>query len=556
MKNKLRITIIIYILVAFLFVLFIPIIINNTIENTYNNSSIYNLSYLEDSSIPYKEIETYEDNFIPLRHSHFNKGITRSTYWIRFKLNQQTDPKFIELKNSDIRSINVYYSLNDGSYTIINSGLSKEIDQKRLNASSYIFKTPDNFDFNQYIYIKIKSNALLTFTINVYDDYQLISYLNKENLFYGLFFGILLTILLFNLTVYILIRDSIYLIFLIHLLFLLLYQLRNTGYILPYHTNITYILFSGTLISATIFVKKFLDLKYSIPYMNRFLTAMMGLFALLPILLIQSSSYIPIIIVYLLKLIIPLLLVVISIKSYCQGNDPSKYYLFAWSCILSGVFLYFIFIYFPWISSPYHFVTTGFTLAFTLMSFALLASRMRYLIYEKTKLDKNMRLYHKLSIVDELTGLYNRRKLNDILEVKIKEANKGGGSLSVAMFDLDNFKSINDKFGHPAGDIIIKELAKTIKNNIRETDYAFRYGGEELFLILWNADKLSATYICERIRITFCKKSFDEINYSNTTVSIGVTSCQHNDTPETLIKRSDVALYTSKKEGKNKTCFI
>ena len=120
------------------------------------------------------------------------------------------------------------------------------------------------------------------------------------------------------------------------------------------------------------------------------------------------------------------------------------------------------------------------------------------------------------------------------------------------MIDIDNFKSINDTYGHQVGDCVIKSLANCLTNCTRGSDYVFRYGGEEFTVLLSNTDIKGAKQLAERMRaavenvVCIC----DDVNVSYT-VSIGVTQLGNNDTVTKLFTRADKALYNAKKAGKN-----
>lgn len=158
-----------------------------------------------------------------------------------------------------------------------------------------------------------------------------------------------------------------------------------------------------------------------------------------------------------------------------------------------------------------------------------------------------------LTIIDPLTNLYNRRHYQDILEREFSRAKRYKSPLSVAMFDIDNFKKINDNYGHQAGDIILQEVSKIIISSIRNTDFAFRYGGEEILVLLTNSKIEDAIIPIERIR----KKIEDlklKINNEtiNITISAGISADKDASSDDALTKNADDALYHSKTTGKNK----
>jgi len=159
------------------------------------------------------------------------------------------------------------------------------------------------------------------------------------------------------------------------------------------------------------------------------------------------------------------------------------------------------------------------------------------------------------SRIDPLTKLYNRRNLEKIVNYQLKTARILNLKIALLMLDIDNFKQINDKYGHIVGDKVLQEIANIIRKNIRKTDYAFRYGGEEFLVILPAVDKKTAYKIAEKIRTDIEKKQF-KIDSENLkiTVSIGVAILDKETLKKdlkTIIEKVDKALYTAKNNGKN-----
>jgi len=121
------------------------------------------------------------------------------------------------------------------------------------------------------------------------------------------------------------------------------------------------------------------------------------------------------------------------------------------------------------------------------------------------------------------------------------------------MLDIDHFKKINDTYGHLAGDFVLKEIAKIVKNLIRKSDICGRFGGEEFVILLPNTKLSGAMKLAERIRETIQNHTFDFNGKKiNVTVSIGITSVGVNDSYESLISRADEALYEAKEKGRNR----
>lgn len=166
---------------------------------------------------------------------------------------------------------------------------------------------------------------------------------------------------------------------------------------------------------------------------------------------------------------------------------------------------------------------------------------------------ENAALYRQ-AITDELTGLFTRRHFQHILERNLARHEKYGEKLTLLMIDIDDFKKINDTFGHPAGDDILKNIASTISKSTRDQDFSFRYGGEEFSVLLPSTDTNEGEAIAERIRdIVERTTSATGGHDLKVTVSLGVASCPENArTLRALVAEADKALYEAKYSGKNR----
>ncbi len=169
----------------------------------------------------------------------------------------------------------------------------------------------------------------------------------------------------------------------------------------------------------------------------------------------------------------------------------------------------------------------------------------------------NSKLYSEietLAISDGLTGLYNHRKFQEELEREVKRHKRTGFPLCLALIDIDFFKKVNDTYGHPAGDAVLKGVAGIIKNTIRSTDIPARYGGEEFSIIMIESNLKNAKIVAERLRRKVEDSSFRyENNVINVTLSIGISSMSRDIEKGRLIDMADQALYHAKKSGRNRT---
>jgi diguanylate cyclase (GGDEF)-like protein len=166
------------------------------------------------------------------------------------------------------------------------------------------------------------------------------------------------------------------------------------------------------------------------------------------------------------------------------------------------------------------------------------------------------RLYQQAqtaSVSDALTGLANRRRLDEDLLLEVERAVRYSRPVSLIMVDLDHFKALNDTFGHPRGDIVLQQVAQTLTDTVRSCDTVYRYGGEEIAIIVRDTDLAGADALAERLREAV-ELRFNRDDGPILTLSAGVAAVpEHAATPAGLLAAADAALYASKDGGRNRT---
>ncbi|PCJ15618.1 MAG: hypothetical protein COB04_12875 [Gammaproteobacteria bacterium] len=159
---------------------------------------------------------------------------------------------------------------------------------------------------------------------------------------------------------------------------------------------------------------------------------------------------------------------------------------------------------------------------------------------------------HEMAICDELTGLYNRRYIMEVLERQKNISDRQGQSFAFCFIDLDYFKAVNDTYGHSAGDKVLKVCAELMQSSIRNIDYCARFGGEEFVMVLVDANLAEAVEVAERVRGQIERYDFKS-QYSDLSVStsIGVTVFGFNEPLEATVSRADEMVYKAKDDGRN-----
>lgn len=187
----------------------------------------------------------------------------------------------------------------------------------------------------------------------------------------------------------------------------------------------------------------------------------------------------------------------------------------------------------------------------------LIVAAMDYLYNIKNILDEPIIIEERksdfiieTSVKDDLTTLYLREPFEEFLKKEFDNAKRNSKKLSLMMIDIDDFKNINDTFGHQTGDEVLKELGKTININIRKMDLAARYGGEEFIVVLPNTDISRAKEVSNRIKTQIADLNFNRFHI---TVSIGLcTFSSSYESEQDMIAIADEALYHAKEKGKNR----
>ncbi|HLA33150.1 MAG TPA: diguanylate cyclase [Pseudomonas sp.] len=164
-------------------------------------------------------------------------------------------------------------------------------------------------------------------------------------------------------------------------------------------------------------------------------------------------------------------------------------------------------------------------------------------------LEKNQEL-QRLAVTDCLTGLYNRLKLDQVLEEELSRSQRYATPFALLLLDLDHFKAINDQHGHQAGDLMLQQIASILGENARTTDAVGRWGGEEFLLVCRNTDLDGAGTLAEKLRQKIATHDFPRLGQR--TASFGVAAYRQDDSITEMLARADTALYLAKDRGRNR----
>jgi diguanylate cyclase (GGDEF)-like protein len=184
----------------------------------------------------------------------------------------------------------------------------------------------------------------------------------------------------------------------------------------------------------------------------------------------------------------------------------------------------------------------------------LIALGVGTLIRQTRKIDYLNHEVERLSITDSLTGLYNVGHLHEELRKEVERSRRTGRPLSLVFFDVDCLKELNDVHGHQAGSRVLEALGRALPTVIRKNvDSAYRWGGDEFVIVLPEAEHDGAYGVAERLRSMVAEKKIEEIKDYDVTISLGVSELQAGEDPAVFLQRVDMAMYESKRGGKNRT---
>ncbi len=184
----------------------------------------------------------------------------------------------------------------------------------------------------------------------------------------------------------------------------------------------------------------------------------------------------------------------------------------------------------------------------------LFGNAMRKELYQRSlELKRANRRIEELAEVDDLTGAFNRRRMMRALDEECLRVQRSGSPYSIALIDLDFFKKINDRYGHPTGDEVLRTFAITVFANIRATDKFGRYGGEEFVLLMPDTSNEVAARILNRLRVITAELDWSAFSDGlKVTISAGVATARPDEAPDSILARADSALYAAKDQGRNR----
>jgi len=520
-----------------------------------------------------------------------NFGFTDSAYWFHARIHNLNGPSsdwVLEGLYSIIDRMDLYIVRADGEIEHFQAGDAVAFDSRGRNHHNINFR----FDLSQGeaadLYFRITTSGAVQMPMTLWSDQAFTAADHQERFVFGLYYGLLLCMAIFNLLIFMSTRDANYLWYVAYIVFYGLLQFTINGLAFehlwpeqPWWNNraISFFIALG-MFSILGFSRSFLQLRDNVPWLNRIVVAMMAFFPFLLVASLFYPDYGPVIRITTFVASVAVLFILLGgIITLYQGFRPARYFMIAWSALLAGMMLYTLktFGLLPANFLTEYAIQIGSAFEAILLSLAM-AARLRLLTQENQRIQEEMNLrleqrvserteelevvnrkLEALSSTDGLTGLYNRRFFDERLDLEVGRTSRSG-PLSLLMIDVDLFKPLNDTYGHLAGDACLRQIAQIIADGVsRRADVVTRYGGEEFAVILPDTDADGARNRAETIRRSIA----EDLNFQwdgeaiAVSVSVGVATVAQGGrvTPDDMIGAADRALYEAKHTGRNRVVF-
>lgn len=516
---------------------------------------------------------TYDQNFIPSTQKYPFFWHTTDTIWLRLPLNEliQGNTSGYVIEGIDKQDqVYVYFVKEDGSYTFQEGGIAG-LDSQPIRYRSNLFtvEEPDVQD----VYISLSGELPLMFSSILYTNSSFIESVMTYKFSTGLFYGFVLALMLYNLFLFFSLKEKAYFYYVLYMFSFLAYQATMNSFDLELVGRVfpDWLLFRTLPMSCNLLVvfmilfgKEFLELKKHLPKHNRVLNTFLWLtiFSLLSVFTVPNLEAVNNATTSLTVIVLAFLWIS-GLTMLLKGFKMARFYMVGWTVLL-GAMLIQGFGFLGWI--PFHpglyetlpAIAACFEAIF--LSLALgdkinlmkkeMNNKLEDKVQERTKqLEEAKQRLEQLANTDRLTMISNRMSLDFELDKQLQEAKTNGTPLSLILLDVDHFKAVNDQFGHQVGDMVLKETANLLKENIRKTDVVGRWGGEEFLVISPNTGTVEALELAEYLRQHLEAYSFNEVD--QTTASFGVATYIEGDTHKSLLSRCDKALYDAKERGRN-----
>ncbi|MCB2187747.1 MAG: sensor domain-containing diguanylate cyclase [Deltaproteobacteria bacterium] len=453
-----------------------------------------------------------------------------------------------------------FYRPTPAGWEMVAAGLYRPFANREVTYRSGAFLLPRLDQGPVTCYLRLETRGLNPIHFQLWSLPAFLTHMAKEDYLYGVCFGVLGCMILFNLFIAVSLRDRVYFSYVGYIFFALvsltllhgqlqtLLDLGDQGFTRVFWTSMglftsfAYLFMRGVLnaerlgplMGRLLWFGFYYGLAlvaaglFSLPWLGRWLALGSGIFS-------------------------PWLALGAGVVSWRRGFVAARYFLVAWGVLAVAVAVFALQEVGP-LAGQYwarNALVLGTALESILLSLAL-AARIRGLQEEREVLRRSESRFRQLSHTDGLTGLYNKRYFSERLATALAAGGPAEG-LCLLLLDIDDFKEFNDTFGHDQGDLVLQGLAQVMTDSVRAGDLPCRWGGEEFAVILAGVGWGQAAAVAERIRQRFAAREFPPAGgTARCTASLGLVQHRPGETAAELVRRADQALYQAKRAGKNR----
>ena len=516
----------------------------------------------EDEISLQQAVQSYRrDAFRPVGKPVAGFGLNPHGVWLRIEVVNPTDRTLhrrLTVETPWLSRVDFYRLQNEQLLAEYQTGIARPLSSRQSDHRLFVFEQ-DYAPGNSTIYLRLQTHEPMILPVSFSDPVHAEKRDTLSAYGYGMLYGIISGLMLFNLMLYFSIRQQRYLYYVLYLAMYLYNNISFTGHgyfylwqdasVFQQWTDSLSITLYAT--AGVLFALSFLHTREAFPRLYRYTLTGVALICTLQLLFIIGGMHMASVKTGMLYLMLfSLLTFGYAILSYRKGYKDAAYYMAASiaTLVAAAITPLSVLDIIPFSTFTFHAGEIAVAFDSILLSIAL-ASQIRHAQYEK-------RQAQKLARTDILTRLNNRLAFDEISKQIWIETKQNDSDLCFIMLDIDHFKEINDRYGHSAGDAVLKNVSSMLTKIVREDDVLVRWGGEEFAILLPGSSMQQAIKLAARIRKAIENLGIKaEGHLIETTVSLGV-ACREHETRsmDELFATADERLYRAKQEGRNRVC--